>query len=213
MRLAVLGATGGTGAAVVTQALERGHEVVVLARRPEAVAATHQRLRVVKADATDEAALAAGLDGAEAVISALGAPQRDMLRPAPITVYTQSGRALLAAMARAGLDRLVAVTSGGVEHEDPSFGFFYRWVLKPLLLERAYRDMRAFEDQVRASGLRWTLARPSQLTDDPPTGRFRVSPRFAPAGGAVIRRGDLAAFLLDTAEQGTWIHGTPTLAE
>lgn len=213
MRLVVLGATGGTGAEVVRQGLARGHELVVLARRPEAVAAKHERLRVVRADATDEGALAAGLEGAEVVISALGAPQRDMLRPAPITLYTESGRALLAAMAKRGPDRLVAVTSGGVEHEDPSFGWFYRWVLKPLLLERAYRDMRAFEDLVRASGLRWTLARPVQLTDDPATGRFRVSPRFSPPGGSVLRRADLAAFLLDAAEQGTWIHGTPTIAE
>lgn len=213
MRVAVLGATGGTGKEVVSQALARGHRVVVLARRPDAVTTRHEQLEVKQADATDPAALAAHLEGVDVVISALGASQSDMVRRRPITVYTESGRALLAAMAERRIDRLIAVTSGGVEHEDPSFGFFYRWVLKPLLLEQAYRDMRAFEDQVRQSPLSWTLVRPSQLTDDPATGRFRVSPRFSPPGGSRVRRADLAAFLLDTAEQGTWIHGTPTLAE
>jgi putative NADH-flavin reductase len=213
MRLAVLGATGGTGAEVVRQGLDRGHDVIVLARRPEAVPTTHLRLRVVRADATDPSALTQGLEGVEAVISALGAPQRDMLRPRPIQVYTQAGRALLTALRARGIERLVAVTSGGVEHDDPSFGAFYRWVLKPLLLERAYRDMRAFEALVQESGLQWTLARPTLLTDDPASGRYRVSPRFAPPGGSKVRRADLAAFLLDTVEQGTWIHGTPTLAE
>ena len=38
MRLTVLAATGATGRELTRQALERGHTVVALARRPERVA-------------------------------------------------------------------------------------------------------------------------------------------------------------------------------
>ncbi|HEX9336123.1 MAG TPA: NAD(P)H-binding protein, partial [Pseudonocardiaceae bacterium] len=37
MRLAVFGATGGTGAQLIRQALRRGHRVTALVRRPEAM--------------------------------------------------------------------------------------------------------------------------------------------------------------------------------
>ena len=39
-----------------------------------------------------------------------------------------------------------------------------------------------------------------------------MQPRFSPDGGTEISRADLAAFILDVAEQGTWVGGTPTVA-
>jgi uncharacterized protein YbjT (DUF2867 family) len=46
MRIAVFGATGGTGEQVIRQALDRGHHVVALARNPDAVRQRHPGLRV-----------------------------------------------------------------------------------------------------------------------------------------------------------------------
>jgi putative NADH-flavin reductase len=210
MRLAIVGATGGTGREVTRQALERGHEVLVLARRPDAVGPAHPRLTVRPADATRPDELEAGLDGAQALISALGVSRRELL--GPVTLYTRTGEALLEALRRRGLRRFVAVTSGGVEDHDPSYAFFYKWVIRPLLLRRAYADLARFEAQVRATDLQWTLVRPTALTDGPATRQYRVSPQLSPPGGTQISRADLAGFLLDTVEQGSWIGETPTLA-
>ena len=72
MKIAVFGATRGTGRAVVEQALARGHEVTAFARNPAAVAASHARLRVVQGDAFDAAAVARAVQGQDAVVSSLG---------------------------------------------------------------------------------------------------------------------------------------------
>lgn len=37
MKIAIIGATGGTGRKVVERALELGHEVIAVARRPEVI--------------------------------------------------------------------------------------------------------------------------------------------------------------------------------
>lgn len=210
MRVAVIGSTGGTGRKVIEQALERGHDVIALARRPEAIALEHERLEVRRADVRDLGSLEAALAGVDVVVSTFGAARSSLF--GKITVYSEGANNLVAAMKKVGIERLVVVTSGGVEDDDPSFEWFYARILRPLLLARAYEDMKRLEAIVRESGLEWTLVRPPQLTDAALTGRYRVSPRFAPAGGVQLSRADLAHFLLDEAEHGQWIGGTPTLA-
>ena len=48
MNLLILGATGGTGRALVEQALEQGHTVTAFARNPAKVRTTHQHLRIAE---------------------------------------------------------------------------------------------------------------------------------------------------------------------
>lgn len=210
MRIGLLGASRGLGEQVMVQALERGHDVIALARRPEAFTLRHPSLEVRKGDATDADSVVDGLRGSDLVISSLGLARSQLFERT--TFYSDSGRILIEAMRRLGIERLLAVTSGGVEHDDPSFAFFYKWFLKPILLSRAYADMERLEAIVRDSDRTWTLVRPTALTDTPATGRYRVSPRYSPEGGTEISRADLAAFILDVAEQGTWVGGTPTVA-
>lgn len=210
MKVAVIGSTGGTGRKVIEQALERGHDVIALARRPEAIAMKHERLEARRADVRDLASLERALAGVDVVVSTFGAARSSLF--GKVTVYSEGGDNLVAAMKKLGIGRLVVVTSGGVEDDDPSFEWFYARVLRPLLLKRAYDDMKRLESIVRRSGLEWTLVRPPQLTDAALTGTYRVSPRFAPEGGVQLSRADLAHFLLEEAEHSQWVRGTPTLA-
>ncbi|WP_181770642.1 NAD(P)-dependent oxidoreductase [Amycolatopsis pittospori] len=71
MKIAVLGATGRTGRLLVARALERGHDVIALARRPEQ-ADISGNLRVVRADVADPGSVAAAVEGADVVLSGLG---------------------------------------------------------------------------------------------------------------------------------------------
>lgn len=50
LKIAVVGATGGTGHALVENALAAGHAVVAVARRPEAVKIQNLRLDVRRGD-------------------------------------------------------------------------------------------------------------------------------------------------------------------
>jgi putative NADH-flavin reductase len=72
MNLLILGATGGTGRALVQQALEQGHMVTAFARDPSKVKTTHANLRVVKSDVLDYTSVETAVRGQDAVLSALG---------------------------------------------------------------------------------------------------------------------------------------------
>src|SRR5215467_4020962 len=72
-RLLVLGATGGTGRHVVSQALEAGHAVTAYVRDPVKLEVKHERLQVVAGAIADDAkGLREAMQGQQAVISALG---------------------------------------------------------------------------------------------------------------------------------------------
>jgi putative NADH-flavin reductase len=72
MNLLILGATGGTGRALVEHAVDQGHIVTAFARDPSKVRMTHQNLRVVKGDILDYESVETALRGQDAALSALG---------------------------------------------------------------------------------------------------------------------------------------------
>lgn len=77
MRIAVLGATGKVGSVVVSQAAERGHQVVALVRRPENYrASARSGVEVRAADVTKPESFP-DLSDVDAVISALGISKGD----------------------------------------------------------------------------------------------------------------------------------------
>jgi len=73
MNLLIFGATGGTGRAIVTRALEQGHRVTAFARNPAAIKTKHKNLVVVQGDILDYASVERAVKGQDAVLSALGA--------------------------------------------------------------------------------------------------------------------------------------------
>jgi uncharacterized protein YbjT (DUF2867 family) len=85
MKILVLGATGGTGRAVVEQAIERGHELTVFVRSPEKLGASRESMTLVEGDPRNAAALQVALVGCDAVLSALGPPiARGRVRPTEV---------------------------------------------------------------------------------------------------------------------------------
>jgi putative NADH-flavin reductase len=206
MRLALLGGSGRIGSLLLVRLLESGHEVTALARNPDALTAA-ARLTVVRGDATDAGAVAATVEGADAVLSALGprgtATQKLLESAASNTVV---------AMAKTGARRLIAVSAAGAFVEsDPDMGAIVKLIL-PRIFATQFADVRTMEQAVRASDLDWTLVRPSRLVNGPFTGKYRIAPDYAPRGGRKISRADVAHFIATTLEQESWISGAPALA-
>jgi putative NADH-flavin reductase len=73
VKLLIFGATGGTGRALVQQALDQGYVVTAFARDPAKVRTTHKNLHVVKGDVSNYGSVEAAINGQDAVLSALGA--------------------------------------------------------------------------------------------------------------------------------------------
>ena len=72
MKVALIGATGFVGAGVLEELLHRGHEVVVLVRRPEAFTA-REHVQVVQADVLNADEVQRAVAGCDAVLSAYNA--------------------------------------------------------------------------------------------------------------------------------------------
>jgi putative NADH-flavin reductase len=103
MRLLIVGATGRTGQKVTEQALERGHNVTALVRRPSLKHA--EGLRIVIADPCNIEELISALAGQDAVISCLG--QRPSGNP---WLVRDAAIAMLDALQRTGVRRYLIVS-------------------------------------------------------------------------------------------------------
>lgn len=194
LRLAIIGATRGTGRHLLDQALAAGHEVTALARDPARIDVRHERLRVVRGDVLDMASLAPAVTGSDAVLSSLGTTTGR----APTTLYSAGMRTIIQAMHVGGVARLIAISAAPLGRDDGDT-LPMRLLLKPLMwaiLKEPYTDLARMEEEMRASGLDWTIVRPPRLTDGPQTGRYRIAYNRSVRGAYTIARADLAGAVL-----------------
>jgi uncharacterized protein YbjT (DUF2867 family) len=220
MKLVIVAATGRVGQQLLEQALEAGHEVTAIVRDPSKL--THA-VRHVKADFanSDAAALVPALEGADAVLSALGARKK-----AEAGVATNGTRATLEAMDTVGVRRIIAISAGPVStvpsparphppKADPGDGFFMRHLLSPILkraLGWTYNDLAAMEDLLRDSGADWTVIRPSRLVNKRLTGSYRTAIGQNVRRGQSIARADVAHLMLALLTRPDTIHKTVGIA-
>ena len=121
----------------------------------------------------------------------------------PMTFYRESARHLVEQMEKAGVQRLVCMTSVGVV-DKPIGPWFYLWLIKPLL-RHIYDDMRHMEQTIRASRLAWTIVRPSRLFDGKRFGQYRVGASGELDQANKISRADAANCMLNQLEtQAHW---------
>lgn len=196
MKIVLFGANGGTGRVLTEQALDAGHQVTAVTRHPETFGTVHERLRVVAGDAMDAASVSAAIAGQDAVLSTLGVP----FGKEPITIYSVGTGNIVAGMTAHGVRRLACVSSSAVDpHDDPAEGWMFNRVLQPYVVngigKTTYDDMRAMEAAVAASGLDWTIVRPSGLFGATAVSDYRVSVAEH-LSGRYTSRADLADFLL-----------------
>ncbi|MCC7060778.1 MAG: SDR family oxidoreductase [Burkholderiaceae bacterium] len=194
MQILIVGASGALGRVLVSQALERGHQVTALVRRPERFELRHERLTVAPGNVLDPAPVGAAVAGQQAVISALG-HKRWMF---PTRILSAGTANVLAAMQRHGVRRFVCVTSLGVGDSWWRMGLWYTLFVLPVILQFYFWDKLRQERLGRASGLDGTIVRPGALTTGDGRGSWRSGPRIGNLLWTVrIARADVACFLLD----------------
>lgn len=121
MRVFVTGGTGVIGAALVGRLLERGDEVIALARSDAADRTLESRgARVIRGEGDDEDALARGMAGCTQVFNVAGVNALCVEDPRPMERMNVGGAAAaVRAAARAGVARLVHTSSAATIGEPP----------------------------------------------------------------------------------------------
>jgi putative NADH-flavin reductase len=210
VKLTIVAATGGIGRQLLEQALAAGHDVTAVVRNPKNLPPTPAR--VVSADlaSADAAALPSAVDGADAVLSALGARTK-----ADAGVAGRGTKVITQAMRAAGVRRIIVVSaapigtvpSPGRPHpprHDPGDGFIIRYLADPIVkraLREHYADLARMEDVLRGSDLDWTVVRPPRLTSKPVTGTYRTAYGQNIRRGVFVSRADVAHYMLGAVDE------------
>jgi putative NADH-flavin reductase len=202
VRIAVLGASGGIGRELVQQATKAGHHVVAVARRIESEAAPH--MTPVKGSILDPGVAERAVTGADAVAWCVGARTLGPAFLRTVTVFSEGTQRAVDTMKRAGVTRLAVITGIGAGESRGHGGVLYNWIGLPLVVGAIYADKDRQEAIVKASGLDWTIVRPTLLTNGPRTGRYRVLTNLEGVHGGRISRADCADCLLRAMAEGAW---------
>jgi putative NADH-flavin reductase len=202
MKITVIGASRGTGALAVSEALHRGHEVTAFARSPQKLAITDEKLTLLAGDFHIQADVDRAVEGQDAVIVTASATTLKGFKENPY-YFSKGTDHVISSMERYEVRKLVVLSALGVGDSRAAMGFLVRKLLLDLILRRPFEDHERQEDLVRKSNLDWVIARPGRLTDGPALGKTVKSTTLAPMPGA-ISRADLAAFLVEAAEQDKW---------
>lgn len=205
MKIALFGATGGTGKAIVEQGLGQGHQFQLLVRSPEKVTLSDDNLTIIQGDVRETDKVAACVQGADAVIISLGNTSNN-----PDMIVSTGTRHIVAAMKQAGIRRAVVVTSLGIGDSINQVPLAFKMIMKTVL-KKAVADKEEQEKIIRQSGLDWTIVRPGGLTDEPATGRYRAGTDASITAGRVSRA-DVAAFVLAQLTSDTYLHQTPAIS-
>jgi putative NADH-flavin reductase len=209
MKLAVFGASGGTGREVVSQALEAGHEVTIFVRDPNVSGLARERVHIVVGDTLhDDAKVAEAVRGQDAVVSALGRRKsfksEDLIR--------LSLQSIVSAMERNGVRRLILVSAFGVGGSRRDAPLIPR-IMHKMLLGNLFADKKAAEDDLRRSSVDWTVVYPTILTDGPRTRRYRVGERLELSGLPKISRADVADFVVSQLASRDYVRKVAVISE
>lgn len=202
LRILIIGATGGTGRQLVQQALEQGHQVTALVRKPAKLRVEHPNLRIVKGNVLDYASVESAVRGQSAVVCALGHKRLFY----PTRILSEGTRNILRAMKACNVPRFICESSLGIGNSVGRGGLFPTFFAVPFILPLYFWDKVRQEEIIAASDADWVIVRPSILTNGPARGKYRHNlhlGNFIWTGP--ISRADVADFMLAQLTDDTYL--------
>lgn len=208
MKVAIIGASGFIGSAILNEALSRGHDITAIVRNPEKVTVSNPRLNVNKGDVIKEEELVSLLKGNEAVISAYSANDS--------STYVKAITAIINATKKAGITRLLAVSGAGSLEVKPGVQLLDTPEFPAEWKDGATATRNAFDVIKQVTDLDWSVLSPAMVIEPGPrTGIFRLGKDqvlFNDKGESKISTADFAVALLDELERPAHIKQRFTLA-
>jgi len=204
MKVALIGASGFVGSAILKEALDRGHEVTAIVRNPENITLQHDHLHIIKADILDTDQVAKAVAGTDAVISAYNPGWSN---PDIYEEFLKGSRSIQAGTKAAGVKRYIVIGGAGSLEVAPGVQAVdtpdFPAAIKPgATAARDYQGIIKEETE-----LDWTFFSPAfemhQGTSGVRTGAYRTgldTPVFNEEGRSILSVEDLALVIIDELE-------------
>jgi putative NADH-flavin reductase len=193
MRVLVL-VGGETGRLVAERAAADGHETTALVDSSVAMRVTGEAVEILTGDFLDPMVVEKAVVGKDAVISMLTVANRR-----PTTRFSDVAAALIEAMTRSGVRRLVCLSTSRVDADGPGISPPRRLYTKLIIHRRHHNTLNDFERmeaELGASDLDWTVIRPAREAPLPPTGRYRVGLDTHVPHGTRVSPADVADYIV-----------------
>lgn len=215
MRVALIGASGFVGTAVLNELIQKGHQVTAIVRNPENLKQA-ENITAVKANVLNAGEVADAVKGHDAVISTYNA---GWTNPDLYNEFLEGSKAIQEGVKEAGVKRLIIVGGGGSLYiakglqivDTPEFPA--EW--KPgALAARDYLNIIKTEQE-----LEWTFLSPAiemhQGTSGERKGNYRTgleSPVFDDNNKSIISVEDTALAIVDELENPKHVRKRFTIA-
>lgn len=214
--VALIGATGGSGSAILRHALERGHRVSALVRNPDKLrgligAEIPAALAILRGDATSEADVRSLLlEGPDVLVFAVGTSSLEkstICYDTAVSVVRAACKLHYRERAQDPALRVITVSGGGLGGKP---GLLMEKILVPAFLREPLFDALQMEAALRTAPpevIESVILRPYRLTDGPATDHFTIVPEDykAPILVRYTSRADVAQAVV--AEVEDWRHG------
>lgn len=216
MKIALIGATGFVGAAVLAELLQRGHRVTALARNVSGLE-PRAGLAVAHADVQDAEQVARAVAGHDAVISAFNPGWN---APDLYDAFMRGSAAIERGVAAGGVKRLLVVGGAGSLYVAPGVQLVDTPEFASHVPANVVPGARAARDALAAlrhnTALDWTFLSPAaMLAPGARTGSYRVGGEDLLMDGdrpAGISVADLAVAIVDEIEQPRHVRARFTVA-
>jgi putative NADH-flavin reductase len=207
MKIAIIGASGFIGSAILKEALDRGHSVTAIVRHAEKITTTHPQLIIKEADVIT-ADVASLVTGNEAVISAYNAYES--------ATYVKAIHTIINGVKKAGIKRFLAVSGAGSLEIEPGLQLLDTPEFPAEWKGGASATRDAFYVIKEQDDLDWTVLSPAMMIEPGErTGRFRLGKDQVVAdekGDSKISTADYAVAMIDELEKPAHIKERFTLA-
>jgi len=207
--LVIYGASGNFGSDIVTEALNRGHNVIGVSRSPERLTVDHPNFTPAKGDVTDLESVLEIIKGADAVIMSLRGNGADNSAEETATykgaaTYIEAAKVLgeeTPPVLQVG--NQATLYSGDVISFDRGVEQ-NRYAEGSAMYGRVYAHLLIIDLYEAAENLQWTLFAPSgSIGPGERTGSYKISGREIAGRGTGISQQDYAIAFIDQVENPT----------
>jgi len=204
MKVALIGASGFVGSALLTELINRGHQVTAIVRNPEKITTTNPSLIVKEGDVLNSSSIAPLIKDQEAVISAYNP---GWTNPHIYTEFLQGSKSIQEAAKNAGVKRLITVGGAGSLFVAPGVKLIDSPDFPAAYKEGAQAASEYLDHIKKENDLDWTFVSPAiemhPGTSGTRTGSYRKgldNPVFNEKGRSVLSVEDLAVAIVDELE-------------